>query len=157
MARAGDPAGDAASGAGDPASGVSFARLDRDRGERFQALRRELGVSSFGINLIVLQPRQRGRIHRHDRQEEVYLVLEGELTLMLEGEPQRLGPDELVRVPSAVRRQLVNAGAGRLVLLALGGDGSHEGRDGHAWTSWEQDGPGAPPQEVPLPEDLPVG
>jgi uncharacterized cupin superfamily protein len=134
---------------------VSFAALDRDIGERFQSLRRELGVHGFGINLIVLQPRQRGRIHAHEHQEEVYLVLEGELTLIVEGVEHVLGPDRLGRVGASTRRQLVNAGAQRLVLLALGGSGEHLGRDAHAWSSWEQEGPGLAPQEIPLPGDLP--
>jgi uncharacterized cupin superfamily protein len=133
---------------------VAFATLDRDSDERFQSLRRQLDVRSFGMNLIVLQPRQRGRIHAHEGQEEVYLVLEGELTLLVEGVDHVLAPDHLVRVGPAVRRQLVNAGPQRVVLLALGGSGDHEGRDGRAWTSWEDDGPGAPPQEIPLPDDL---
>ena len=136
---------------------VSFATLRRTGGERFQTLRRELEVSSFGINLIVLEPRERGRIHSHERQEEVYLVLEGELTLLLEGEPTLLGPDRIVRVGPGVRRQLVNAGPQRLVLLALGGSGEHAGRDGSAWSDWDEPGPGRPPQEVPLPADLPEG
>ncbi len=135
---------------------ITFAQLDRDSGERFQALRRELGVDSFGVNMIVFAPGQRGRIHAHERQEEVYLVLEGELTLLVEGVEHVLGADRVVRVGPAVRRQIVNAGAQRLVLLALGGSGSHAGRDGHAWTSWDDDGQGAPPQEIPLPEDLPT-
>ena len=135
---------------------LSFAMLDRDASERFQTLRRELGVTGFGINLIVLAPGQRGRIHSHEQQEEVYLVLDGELTLLVEDEPHVLGRDGVVRVPPSARRQLVNAGPERLVLLALGGSGEHVGRDGHAWSSWEQGGPGAPPQEVPLPEDLPA-
>jgi mannose-6-phosphate isomerase-like protein (cupin superfamily) len=135
---------------------VSFATLDPDRGERFQLLRRELDVSAFGINLLVLEPRQRGRIHAHEHQEEVYLVLEGELTLMLEREQHVVGANQLARVAAPARRQLVNAGRERLVLLALGGSGEHAGRDGRAWASWEEDGPGAPPQEVPLPEDLPA-
>jgi mannose-6-phosphate isomerase-like protein (cupin superfamily) len=134
---------------------VSFAALDRDHPERFQTLRRELGVSTFGINLVVLRPRERGRIHAHDRQEEVYLVLEGELTLLLDRESHVIGPDGLARVGPGVRRQLVNAGTEPLVVLALGAAGEHRGRDGGAWSSWEQTGPGAPPQEVPLPEDLP--
>jgi mannose-6-phosphate isomerase-like protein (cupin superfamily) len=137
-------------------SDIAFAALDRDGDERFQSLRRQLDVRSFGMNLVVLQPRQRGRVHAHERQEEVYLVLEGELTVVVEGVEHVLGPDRLVRVGSAVRRQLVNAGAERVVLLALGGFGDHEGRDGRAWTSWEDDGPGAPPQEIPLPDDLPA-
>jgi uncharacterized cupin superfamily protein len=133
---------------------VAFGRLDPDSGERFQRLRNELGVSTFGMNLIVLQPRQRGRIHRHEVQEEVFLVLEGELTLGLDGEERVLGVSELVRVGPAVRRQLVNRGTERTVVLALGGSGEHVGRDGLAWESWDDDGPGRPPQEVPLPEDV---
>jgi mannose-6-phosphate isomerase-like protein (cupin superfamily) len=136
---------------------VSFATLQRDSAERFQTLRRELGVSSFGINLIVLQPRQRARIHSHDHQEEVYVVLDGELTLVLDGEQHVLERDRLVRVPAGVRRQLVNANVREpLVLLALGGSGEHAGRDAHAWRSWDEGGEGAPPQQVPLPDDLPV-
>lgn len=134
---------------------ITFATLDRDIGERFQSLRRELGVDSFGMNLIVLAPGQRGRIHAHEQQEEVYLVLEGELTLLVEDVKYLLEMDRVVRIAPVVRRQLVNAGSKRLVLLALGGSGNHLGRDGRAWTSWKDDGPGAPPQEIPLPEDLP--
>jgi uncharacterized cupin superfamily protein len=130
------------------------AQLERSGEERFQSLRSALGIHSFGMNLIVLQPRQRGRIHAHARQEEVYLVLEGELTLAIEGIEHVLGPDGLARVGPAARRQLVNAGPDRLVLLALGASGEHDGRDAAAWVSWEETGPGAPPQEVPTPEDL---
>jgi uncharacterized cupin superfamily protein len=134
---------------------VTFAAVDPDAGERFQSLRRELGVESFGMNLISLEPRQRGRIHRHERQEEVYLVLEGELTLVVEGEEHRLGQGRLARVGPSTRRQLVNRGSERVVLLALGGAGEHAGRDGRAYESWDEEGEGRPPQEVPLPDDLP--
>ena len=135
---------------------ITFASLDRDSGERFQSLRSALGVSSFGMNLIVLQPRQRGRVHAHERQEEVYLVLEGELTLIVEGAERVLEPDEMARVGPSARRQLVNAGSRRVVLLALGGSGEHEGRDARAWAGWEDSGPGRPPQDVPPPPDLPA-
>jgi uncharacterized cupin superfamily protein len=135
---------------------VTFASLQLDSSERFVLLRRELGVKAFGMNLIVLQPRQRGRIHAHERQEEVYLVLEGELTLGVEGEEHVLGRGELVRVAPSVRRQLINRGAQRLALLALGGSGEHLGRDGRAWSSWDEGGEGRQPSEVPLPDDLPA-
>ena len=134
--------------------GIARTALNRDAGERFVSLRRELGVTSFGMNQLVLEPRQRGRIHRHERQEEVYFVLEGTLTLLVEGEEQALQRGELVRVAPAVRRQLVNRGPERLVMVALGGDGEHTGRDGHAFTSWD-DTQGASPREIPLPDDLP--
>ena len=133
--------------------GVSFGKLDLDSGERFQRLRGELGITTFGLNLIVLQPGERGRIHQHERQEEAYLVLEGTLTLAIEGDERDLGHGELVRVGPAVRRQLVNRGPGRLALLALGGSEPHDGRDGKAYESWS-DSAGRPPQEVPLPKNL---
>jgi uncharacterized cupin superfamily protein len=138
-----------------PAPEVAFTTLAPDSGERFQSLRRELGVQSFGMNLITLQARERGRIHAHQRQEEVYLVLEGELTLVVEGEEHMLGQGRLARLAPRVRRQLVNRGPERLVLLALGGSGEHAGRDGRAWEDWRETGEGRVPQEVPLPEDLP--
>ena len=134
--------------------GIARAALDPEAGERFVSLRRPLGVTSFGINQMVLEPRQRGRIHRHARQEEVYFVLEGTLTLVVEGEEQTVERGELVRVAPEVRRQLVNRGPERLVLLALGGTGEHAGRDGEAWSDWDSP-QSAPPQEVALPEDLP--
>ena len=134
--------------------GVGRARLDFEAAERFLPLRRQLGVTSFGLNQLVLLAGQRGRIHRHAAQEEVYLVLEGTLTLLIEGEAQTLERGELVRVAPAVRRQLANRGPGRLVLLALGGAGEHVGRDGEAFATWE-DERGVSPQELALPEDLP--
>lgn len=138
------------------AEGVAFTLIDPDAGERFVSLRRALGVSSFGINQMVLEAGQRGRIHRHEHQEEVYLVLEGTLTLSVEGEEHDLGAGELARVAPEVRRQVMNRGPGRCVVVALGGAGSHEGRDGVAFTGWDAVD-GAPPQEVPLPDDLPPG
>lgn len=137
--------------------GVSFARLDPDIDPelRFQRLRAELGVTTFGLNLIVLRPGQAGRIHRHERQEEVYLVLEGELALTIEGEERRLGPGELARVAPDVRRQLANRRPQKLVLLALGGSAQHDGRDGQAYPSWDAT-ESAPPQQVPNPADVQV-
>jgi uncharacterized cupin superfamily protein len=135
--------------------GTARARIATGADERFVPLRRQLGVTSFGLNQIVLQPGQRGRIHRHGHQEEVYVVLAGTLTLLVEGEESVLDQGELVRVAPELRRQLVNRGPKVLSLLALGGAGEHAGRDGEAFTSWEAK-QGAPPQEVPLPPDLPA-
>jgi uncharacterized cupin superfamily protein len=133
--------------------GVTVVALDRDGEERFQPLRRELGVSAFGLNLIRLRPGQRGRIHRHERQEEVYVVLEGSLTLGVEGEERVVARGEAVRVAPAVRRQLTNRGDELLVLLAIGGAEEHVGRDGAAFGAWEET-EGRPPPEVPLPDDV---
>jgi quercetin dioxygenase-like cupin family protein len=134
-------------------SGVAYTRLDPDSEERFVPLRRQLGVTSFGLNQILLRPGQRGRIHRHTTQEEVYIVLAGTLTLGVEGEERELGQGELARVAPEVRRQISNRGSEDVLLLALGGAHEHVGRDGEAFAAWDQER-GAPPQEVPLPADL---
>jgi quercetin dioxygenase-like cupin family protein len=134
-------------------SGVAYARLDPDSEERFVPLRRQLGVTSFGLNQILLRPGQRGRIHRHTTQEEVYIVLAGTLTLGVEGEERELRQGELARVAPEVRRQISNRGSEDVLLLALGGANEHVGRDGEAFEAWDQER-GAPPQEVPLPADL---
>jgi uncharacterized cupin superfamily protein len=136
--------------------GVSFSRLDLEHEERFQRLRAELGVSAFGLNFLLLRPGQRGRIHRHERQEEVYVVLQGVLTLGIEGEERDLGRGEVARIAPGVRRQLVNRGRETVAILAIGGSTGHEGRDGRAYESWDETGEGRPPQEVPLPADLPA-
>jgi mannose-6-phosphate isomerase-like protein (cupin superfamily) len=134
--------------------GIAVTRLDHGTGERFVSLRRALGVSSFGINHMVLRPGERGRIHRHARQEEVYLVLRGTLTLELADGRHDVAEDELVRVAPDVRRRLVNLGPGVCSIVALGGAGDHVGRDATAYADWD-DEVGGTPQEIPLPDDLP--
>jgi uncharacterized cupin superfamily protein len=136
-------------------SGVTVVKLDPDAHEhRFRRLRRDLGVTTFGINLLVMEPGQRSRIHRHEHQEEVYLPLRGELTLITEGtEEHVVGVGDVARVAADVRRQLVNRGSERLELLALGGHGEHEGRDGKAYAAWDEEGAGRSPAEVPFPDD----
>jgi uncharacterized cupin superfamily protein len=136
--------------------GITLGSLDHVGSDRFQRLRAELGVETFGLNLIRLGPRQRGRIHAHERQEEVYVVLSGTLTLATgDGEEEQLGPNACARVAPGVRRQLINRGRDRCVFLAMGGAEEHNGRDGIAFDAW--DAPeGRPPAEIPLPQDLPV-
>ena len=134
--------------------GTAFASLDLEGEDRFQRLRAELGITTFGLNLLRLRPGQRGRIHRHLQQEEAYLVLEGVLTLETEGEePRELTRGDVARVAPEVRRRLWNRGDEPVHVIAIGGANEHVGRDGRAWESWDEPGDGRPPQEVPLPED----
>jgi uncharacterized cupin superfamily protein len=134
-------------------NGTSRAALDPHHDERFLSLRRALGVTSFGINQMILQPGQRMRIHRHRHQEEVYLVVEGVLTVAIDGDETQLARGELLRVAHEVRRQLINNGPGRVLLLALGGSGEHDGRDAEAFRAWDEES-GQAPRDVPLPDDL---
>ena len=137
--------------------GVGVATLGGEAVDRFLRLRDPLGITSFGLNKIVLAPGERNRLHRHTVQEEVYLVLAGELNLGLEGVEHRFGVGELVRVAPGVRRQLVNRGPGVLELLVIGSmtDREHAPRDAEAFNDWNETEPGTP-QTVPVPEDLPA-
>lgn len=137
--------------------GVTTARLDQPPEQRFARLRAPLGVRSFGLNVLTFEPGQRNRIHRHARQEEVYIVLDGVLTLLIEREPHEFGAGDVVRLAPQVRRQLVNRGPAVLRLIAVGGyaDHEHEPRDAEAFEHWSQTEPGTP-QTVPVPDDLPA-
>jgi uncharacterized cupin superfamily protein len=135
--------------------GVTRVHADVASRERFTSLRRALGVTTFGLNLMSLEPGQRGRIHRHEQQEEVYLVLEGAIRVTVEREPYDLGPFDALRVAPELRREVANPFSERAVLLALGGAHEHEGRDGRAFASWDDMLPRLP-SELPLPADVPV-
>src|SRR4051794_12746187 len=123
-------------------------------GEIFEPLRRHLGASSLGINRLELQPRQRLRVHVHERQEELYLVLSGTLTLIVEEVEHEIAVGTLARVGPSTRRQVANRGDVPVVVLAFGAAGEHESRDALAWGSWDEDGPGRSPRDVPLPPDF---
>ncbi len=137
--------------------GVAVTTLGGEPTDRFVRLRAPLGITSFGLNKLVMAPGERNRIHRHTHQEEVYLVLAGELNLGLEGVEHRFGVGELVRVAPAVRRQLINRGPGELELLVIGSmvDREHNPRDAEPFADWSDAEPGTL-QDVPLPPDLPA-
>jgi mannose-6-phosphate isomerase-like protein (cupin superfamily) len=84
----------------------------------------ELGVESFGINVIEMPPnigeRYPEHTHEHDGQEEVYVVLKGSGRMVADGEAIALGPETFVRCgPSATRK--VFSGEHGLRLLVVGG------------------------------------
>jgi mannose-6-phosphate isomerase-like protein (cupin superfamily) len=96
-----------------------------------------LGVSSFGISIVDLEPGA-DQYPEHDHseeglggrmfakrpqqlgQEEVYVALRGSGTLEAEGERYPIDPDHILRVGPAVKRKIV-PGPDGLRLLALGG------------------------------------
>jgi mannose-6-phosphate isomerase-like protein (cupin superfamily) len=131
------------------ADDVSRTRLTE--GERATMLAQALGVTSFGLRQLTLQPGQRNRVHRHREQEEVYLVLAGRLTIELEDGPIELGEGELARVSPQMRRRLANTGEAPVVVVAIGAAGAHERADGEAFHDWDDHEP-KNPEDVPLPE-----
>jgi mannose-6-phosphate isomerase-like protein (cupin superfamily) len=112
--------------------GWSAATLD-DLGEGygFRKIRKELGVTAFGVNAIVLPPGHWTNRHLHERQEELYFVHRGTLEMEFgDGERIRLEPGGLVRVDAATVRRMGNPGDEDVVYVIVGGEGGYVGRDG---------------------------
>src|SRR2546429_562768 len=90
----------------------------------FKRARAELGVESFGMQVIDLPPNLDEQYPEHDHsddgQEEVYLVLRGAAEIDIEGDRLRLDPDTMVRVGPGVSRRIRTGSDGARV-LALGG------------------------------------
>jgi hypothetical protein len=85
--------------------------------------RAELGVASFGMQVIDLPPNYSDypeHDHASDGQEEVYSAMRGSGEIDVEGQRIPLTPDVLVRVGPETKRKIY-AGPEGLRMLALGG------------------------------------
>jgi mannose-6-phosphate isomerase-like protein (cupin superfamily) len=112
---------------------VGYARGSIDEmgeGPGFRKVRRELGVTAFGVNAIVYPPGQEGFLHYHDEQDELYFVHEGRAWFEVDGEEFELGPGGVVYVESTTPRRVNNRTDEDLVLLVVGGKDGYVARDG---------------------------
>ena len=94
---------------------------------------RALGVTEFGVNAVVLPAGYESRRHYHDRQQELYVVMQGQIEFDFDGAKQTLGPGGLARVDAPVVRSLRNLSDSQdAVYLCVGGQGGYVGRDGQS-------------------------
>jgi uncharacterized cupin superfamily protein len=106
---------------------------DLGEGPGFRKVRAALGVTEFGVNAVVIPPGYTSRRHFHDRQQELYLVLSGEIEIELDGARHTLGPGGLARVDAPIVRTLRNTSqTEEAVYFCVGGEGGYVGRDGQA-------------------------
>ena len=92
-------------------------------GGGFVRARSELGVNSFGMQVLRFPPnadQHPEHDHAETGQEEVYVVMRGRGELVVDGEKVELEPDLMVRVGPSARRK-ITTGDDTMVLLALGG------------------------------------
>jgi quercetin dioxygenase-like cupin family protein len=102
-------------------------------GPGFRKVRRELGVTAFGINAVVLPAGYETGVHFHEKQEETYFVHQGTVEFRFgDGSTHTLGSGGLARVDAATRRGMRNVGEGDAVVLIAGGKDGYVGRDGQA-------------------------
>jgi quercetin dioxygenase-like cupin family protein len=112
--------------------GYAVANVDGlGEGFGFRKVRRELGVTAFGVNALVLPPGYETGRHYHEEQEELYFVYQGRVRITLgDDNAHELGPGGLARVDAATVRRMKNVGDEQAVLLVIGGKGGYVGRDG---------------------------
>jgi uncharacterized cupin superfamily protein len=104
---------------------------DLGEGPGFRKVREPLGVTAFGVNAVVLPPAWVTPQHSHERQEELYLVLDGEIEFDLGGTKHAVGPGGIVRVSPGTMRSLRNTSdAAEATYFAVGGADGYVGRDG---------------------------
>ena len=99
-------------------------------GQGFRRIRRELGVTAFGVNALIYPPGQEGFLHYHDEQDELYFVHRGRASFEVDGDEFELGPGGVVYVESTTPRKINNRTDEELVVLAVGGKEGYVGRDG---------------------------
>ena len=107
-------------------SGYTVKRIDDMEavyGGAFIRARAELGVESFGMQVIDMPPsadQYPEHDHSEDGQEEVYLALSGSADIEIDGERHRLEPGTMVRVGPGVKRK-VTTDSEPLRMLIIGG------------------------------------
>jgi quercetin dioxygenase-like cupin family protein len=111
----------------------AFGTIDElGEGYGFRKVRAPLGVTAFGVNLIVFPPAYDGVHHYHDTQDELYFVHSGTARFDVGGEVRTLEAGGLCHVESTTPRKVSNASeSDDLVLLVVGGKGGYVERDGH--------------------------
>jgi mannose-6-phosphate isomerase-like protein (cupin superfamily) len=106
-------------------SGFTVKKIDEMEGNyggAFKLARAELGIESFGMQIIDMPPNYDGypeHDHGEDGQEEVYLTLSGAGELEIEGERFPLDSDHAIRVGPGVKRK-VWPGDGGIRILVIG-------------------------------------
>ena len=89
----------------------------------FKKARAELGITSFGIQVIDFPPNVDGypeHDHAQDGQEEVYVVMRGNGEIEIVGERIAVDPETMVRVSPGTKRKLYPGDAGMRVLVVGG-------------------------------------
>jgi quercetin dioxygenase-like cupin family protein len=76
-------------------------------------------TSRAQIDLYCVAPGQAQKPHRHDDQDKVYYVIEGEGRFTLGGQEERLVPGEALVAPAGVDHGLLNDSAMPLLVLVM--------------------------------------
>jgi quercetin dioxygenase-like cupin family protein len=113
--------------------GWAVANIDAlGEGYGFRTIRRNLDVTAFGINAVVIPPGWKTGSHFHDEQEETYFVHRGRVEFEFgDGSKHALGPGGVARVDASTVRSVRNLSDDEeAVYVIAGGKDGYVGRDG---------------------------
>jgi quercetin dioxygenase-like cupin family protein len=104
------------------AEGFTIGKLGEfEQNGRWQLVRRGLGVESFGLNVVEIE--QGYSIPEHNEvdrdQEEVFIVLEGDAVMVIDGEDHPAPAGTFVRVAPPLMRTVRNVGEQPVTLLIV--------------------------------------
>jgi quercetin dioxygenase-like cupin family protein len=104
------------------AEGFTIGRLGEfETNGRWQLVRRGLGVDSVGLNVVEIE--QGYSIPEHDEterdQEEVFIVLEGDAVMVIDGEDHPVAAGTFVRVAPPLTRTVRNDAETPVTLLIV--------------------------------------
>lgn len=93
----------------------------------FRGYARPMGAEQIALNVRELEPGQAhvppgedpSRGHSHKTIEEIYFVLEGEVTVKLGDDVHTLGPRDAVHIPARTPRAMRNDGDGKAAVLLV--------------------------------------
>jgi mannose-6-phosphate isomerase-like protein (cupin superfamily) len=112
--------------------GYAVAHLDAlGDGYGFRKVRKELGVTAFGVNALVRREGYETKWHYHDLQEELYFVHRGAIEMEFgDGTTHRLEEGAFARVDASTVRRIRVLGSGDTVYVCAGGKDGYIGHDG---------------------------
>ena len=86
--------------------------MENGRGEILRLINpRRVGSESVDLHLNRLVPGgPRGRLHRHSHADNVYIVRQGEGTLVVDGKTYLIRPEQVVHIPARTPHSLSNLG-----------------------------------------------
>jgi uncharacterized cupin superfamily protein len=94
-------------------------REDFERDGKWLLARRSIGLRSFGLNMVELAPGE--SLTEHDEterdQEEVFVVISGEATVMVDGQEHKARAGTFVRVDPDLLRNVLNRSEDQATLL----------------------------------------
>jgi mannose-6-phosphate isomerase-like protein (cupin superfamily) len=98
---------------------VNYNDTDTNHGA-MHMLRDELGCEQLGVTVVDCNPGWEGPEHEHgdEQHEEVYVLIDGEATVTVDGEDVHMTSGDAVRVPPESTRQIRNGDTQSTLVLA---------------------------------------